>query len=211
MLPHIYPHPTCLASQAQLGQSIAVVAATPSPAAPQGGAGIEAVAAAPPILLASLHAAQQRVPRLHLGPGQGIATTVTAAAGSFRLLALGGGGADTAAALRCRFHGCHVGLAVSAPGAAPDPEEEVGEGDEGGDAAGAAAGDGDAECSLEDPSSTGVDGGGNGIASSSCSEAEVAGAGAAAAAGQGVLLAWAPQATRAQGWGLYEFELECGE
>ena len=116
----------CLLPQAQLGQLVALGTAA---------AGAEASCDVHDMPLPCIHmGASQLLPRLELaGP---VATTTSASAGTFHLAAAVAQ-ADAAhfpvglaAALRCRCHGKHVGLAVSAlrsgePGS--DSEEEDGE------------------------------------------------------------------------------------
>ena len=148
-------------------------------------------------LLVSLQAAQQ-LPRLVHGGA--IVATTTAARGVFRLQALqpaSGGKQYSAsalmAALRCRCHGKHVGLAVST--LAAGQEEAAGGGvwgDETDDDASPYSDDDDGIDSNSDDSSLG-------------NEA------AEGLPGEVVLQAWASQACKADDWGLYEFELEFGE
>ena len=108
--------------------------------------------------------------------------------GRFRLLSIAGQGyggkAGLAAALFCRYHGRHVELAVSSTAAAARQEQEVHGGDSGHDGAF------DAPLSSDDDDDD---------LPSAVEEGEV------------VLAVWAPQACTAEGWGLYEFELACGE
>ena len=182
------PLPTLLPRlQAQLGQEL-VVATPPAPPAGGGPAGEPAgLPAAHTQLLMSLQAAQALPPLVLQGP---IATTASAARKRFRLLSIAGQGyggkAGLAAALFCRYHGRHVELAVSSTAAAArqEQEQEVHGGDSGNDGA------------FDAPLSSDED---DDDLPSAVEEGEV------------VLAVWAPQACTAEGWGLYEFELACGE